>query len=501
MSRNRRRNKQKRADPVNYSESGASLVSTALGDLSYVLNSPEEDIEDNKDVLMGRSRQLSMGNALAVSAFKKFGTNVVGTGLKLKSMLDAEILRISEQQAEELEDKLEMYWEYWAETIECDFERQCNFYQLQSLAMLTKLRDGECFVALPFRRNPGEVFDLKIRVLDSALCTSPFGGAKKIINGVESDSQGVPVAYHFKKSYNSSEFVRIPIFGERTGRRNILMLMEKERPGQKRGVPILSPVIEELHQITKVRRAELKNIAVSTIFTGFITSDTTQKHVETKSELAKIVQEDGREIKLGAGNIWALPPGQKMEFANPNRQSASLDGFISSVAKNIGACIGIPYEVLMSSFNSSYSASRAALNEAWRTYSIHREWLISEFCQPIYAEFLDYIVAIGIIDLPGYKDNLLIRRAYQSSEWIGNSAGQIDPLKEVKASALKVQLGVSSLARESKALTGVDYEKTFKQRKREAKLELEIEEIKRKAREKKGGEAGVVVASGKEKGQ
>lgn len=500
MGRNRR-NRNKKADPVNYSESGASLISSALGDLSYVLNSTEEDIEDNKDILMGRSRQLSMGNALAVSAFKKFGTNVVGTGLKLKSMLDAEILGISEEQAEELENKLEMYWEYWAETIECDFERQCNFYQLQTLAILTKLRDGECFVALPFKSNPGEVFDLKIRVLDSALCTSPFGGAKKIVNGVESDSQGVPVAYHFKKRYDSSNFVRIPIFGEKTGRRNILMLMEKERAGQKRGIPIISPVIEELHQITKVRRAELKNIAVSTIFTGFLTSSTTQDHMKAKGGLAKLVEEDGREIKLGAGNIWTLPPGLKMEFANPNRQCASLEGFISSVAKNIGACIGIPYEVLMSSFNSSYSASRAALNEAWRTYLIHREWLISDFCQPIYAEFLDYIVDVGIIDLRGYKENLLIRRAYQGSEWIGNSAGQIDPLKEGKASALKIQMGVSSLARESKVLTGVDYEKTFKQRKRELKMELELEEIKRKARQRKGGETGVMVASGKKERQ
>lgn len=501
MGKNRKKNRYKRADPVNYSESGASLVSTALEDLSYILNSPEEDIEDNKDVLMGRARQLAMGNAMAVSTFQKFKTNVVGTGLKLKSMLDAEILGISEEEAEILEDKLETYWEYWVETIECDFDRQCNFYQLQALAILTKLRDGECFVALPFRKNIGDVFDLKIRILDSALCTSPFGGNKKIVNGVESDSQGVPVAYHFKKNYTSSEFVRIPIFGEKTGRRNILMLMDKERPGQKRGVPVISPVIEELHQVTKVRRAELKNIAVSTIFTAFITSATTSQHVETKSSLSKLKQEDGKEIKMGSGNIWTLPPGQKMEFANPNRQCASLDSFISSVAKSIGACVGIPYEVLISYFNSSYSASRAALNEAWRTYLNHREWLISDFCKPIYAEFLDYIVDIGLIDLPGYKENALKRRAYQGSEWIGNSAGQIDPLKEVKASAEKIRIGVSTLARETKILTGVDYEKTYKQRKRELKMELELEKIKRKVRQEKGGDTNVMVASSKKERQ
>ncbi|MBC2855371.1 phage portal protein [Cetobacterium sp. 2A] len=498
MRRNKKRNRTNKMDPVNYAESGASLVSTALSDLIHTLNSTEEDIEDNKDVLMGRSRQLAMGNALAISALKKFRTNVVGTGLKLKSTIDADILGISEEEAEKLEDKLESLWEYWAETTECDFEGQCNFYQLQSLSMLTKLRDGECFVALPFRRGPGEVFDLKIRILDSALCSSPTGTLKKIVNGIESDEQGVPVAYHFKKSYSSFDFVRISKFGSETGRRNILMLMEKERPGQKRGVPILAPVFEELHQITKVRRAELKNIAVSTIFTGFITSEGGSQHMATKSSLEKIVKEDGKEIKLGAGNIWALPPGQKLEFANPNRQCASLEVFISSVAKNIGACIEIPYEVLMSSFNSSYSASRASLNEAWRTYMLHREWHITEFCKPIYAEFLDYIVDKKIIELPGYRENLLMRRAYQSSEWFGNSAGQIDPLKEVKASVEKVRSGLSTLARESKILTGTDYEKTYKQRKREIKLEGELEKLKKEFR---GGEGNVLVASGQKKGE
>lgn len=483
MGKNKKnRNKKKRADPMGYSESGGSLVNTGLTDLVSHLTSTEEDIEYNKETLMARSRQLTMGNSLAVSAIKKFRTNVVGSGLKLKSSISADIAQISEEQAEELERKIEVLWEYWAESTECDFEGQNNFYQLQSLTMLTKMRDGECFVALPFRKNPNDIFDLKIRILDSGLCTSQMTYDKKIINGVESDWQGVPIAYHFRKSYDSFETVRISKFGERTGRRNLLVLMETERVGQKRGVPILAPIMEDIHQITKVRQAELKNILVSTIFSVFITSDNSKTHLKTKEELNNIVDEKDGTVKLGAGTITALPPGNKIEQANPNRQCASLESFISSVAKSIGACLEIPYEVLMSSFNSSYSASRAALNEAWRTYMLHREWHISEFCKPIYAEFLDYIVNNEILELPGYKENLLIRRAYQGSEWFGSSVGQIDPLKEVKASEVRLRCGLSSLARETKLLTGADYEKVYKQRKKEIHNELDLENIKKESR-------------------
>ena len=500
MGKNRKRNKnQNRADPMNYSHSGGSSINTALADLFSGINTPEEDIEENKEVLMGRSRQLAMGNALAISALKKIRTNVIGSGLKLKASIPADILGINEEEAEKIERKLETLWEYWAESTECDYEGQMNFYQIQSLVILTKLRDGECFVGLPFRKNLNDVFELKLRVLDSALCVNPSGSSEKVMNGVESDSQGVPIAYHFRKNYKSMDTVRISKYGSLTGRQNILVLMERERAGQKRGVPLLSPVMEELHQVTKVRRAELKNILVSTIFSVFVTSPDSKSTLKLKKDFNSLIDEKNEVVKLGSGTISVLPPGVKIEQANPNRQCASLDSFITSIAKNIGACLEIPYEVLMSSFNSSYSASRAALNEAWRTYMLHREWHIAEFCKPVYAEFLDYIVDSGIIELPGYKENLLIKRAYQGSEWFGSSVGQIDPSKEAKAAEIRLRCGLTSLTRETKLLTGADYETVLKQRRKEAQNELELNELKRKAREVKGGGENVMVESGKEK--
>ncbi len=59
-------------------------------------------------------------------------------------------------------------------------------------------------------------------------------------------------------------------YGKRTGRRNVLHLMCRERIDQRRGVPFLAPVIESLKQLGRYTDAELVAAVVSGMFTVFI---------------------------------------------------------------------------------------------------------------------------------------------------------------------------------------------------------------------------------------
>ena len=76
---------------------------------------------------------------------------------------------------------------------------------------------------------------------------------------------------------------------------------------------------------------------------------------------------------------------------------------------------------------------------------------------------MDECVEKGYIKLTGYKDNLLIRKAYLGAEWYGETQSQLDPLKEIRAAAERVALGVSTVATESRAINGSDWEDNFKQ--------------------------------------
>lgn len=455
---------------MNYTYHGASTTKNSLRNLDDNLYSADEDIGENLEILMARSRQLYMGSNVATGAIKRIRTNVVGRGVKLKSKINNEILKLSDEEVKKVQTEIQTLWNFWASSSEeCDITGQCNFYQLQSLAILTQLIDGECFVLMPFKKRKGNIFELKLQLVDSARCRTPHSNYAddKIRNGIEIDDDGRPVAYYFLKKYHSTEFIRVQAY-TKSGRKNIINLMEKERIGQRRGVPLLAPVIEALHQIGKFSNAELTNAVVSSIFSAFI------KKTENSSPVGKMLgvsqdknrpgeKDRGINLKMGTGTIFELEQGEDLIFADPKRPNANFDVFFTTICKEIGTALEIPLEVLTSHFNASYSASKAALEEVWKMYLMRREWLASQFCQPIFEELIDECVEKGFIKLKGYLDNPLVRKAYLCAEWYGETQSQLDPLKEVKAAAERISLGISTVATEARAINGSDWEDNFKQ--------------------------------------
>lgn len=466
---------------INYSYHGASITKNSLRNLDDNLYSADEDIGDNLEVLMARSRQLYMGSNVATGAIKKIRTNVVGRGIKLKSKINNEILKLPDIEVKRIQTEIQTLWNLWASSAdECDVTGQCNFYQLQSLAILTQLIDGECFVLLPFKKRKGNIYDLKLQFVDSARCRTPYSNYtnEKIKNGIEIDDDGRPVAYYFLKKYHSTEFIKVQAY-TKSGRKNVIAIMEKERIGQRRGVPLLAPVIEALHQITKFSNAELTNAVVSSIFSAFI------KKTENSSPVGKMMgvsqdanrpgeRDRGINLKMGTGTIFELEQGEDLIFADPKRPNANFDVFFTTICKEIGTALEIPLEVLTSHFNAYYSASKAALEEVWKMYLMRREWISAQFCQPIFEELIDECVAKGYIYLEGYEDNLLKRKAYLGAEWYGETQSQLDPLKEIRAAAERVALGVSTVATESRAINGSDWEDNFKQQALEKNMKKEL---------------------------
>lgn len=451
---------------LNYSQHGASTRKNAFREFDDNLYSADEDIGDNKEILMARSRQLYMGNAIAVGAIRKMRTNIIGTGIKLKPKINKKILELSDEEADEIQNRIQTIWELWANSTECDSERQSNFYQLQSLAFITQLIDGECFVLLPLKESNNDFFELKIKLIDSARCVTPYSSNVDAKNGVELNAAGEVVAYWFINDKLSLQPKRIQVTGK-NGRRNILVLMEKERIGQRRGVPLLAPVIEMLSQITKFTNAELMNAVVSSMFSVFITSDLNANPISDLFQEKQSEKENN--YSLGSGTIMELEPGQDVKFAEPTRPNTQFDNFLFSMCKQLGAALEIPVEVLLSNFNASYSASKASLEEVWKMYLMRRSWIVANFCQPIFEEWLDEAVAKGYIKLKGYFDNPLIRKAYQQAEWYGETQSQLDPYKEVKAAELRIATGISTVAREARAINGSDWKDNVEQRKIEKK--------------------------------
>lgn len=444
--------------------------------------SPKEDMDDNHDELMQKCRDTYYGAPIATSALKTTRTNVVGSGLKPRPNIDAEFLGLSEEEAANWERNTIREWNLWADSTSCDLERLNNFYELQQLAFLSWIMNGDVFALLPFNKRPNMPYDLRIQLVEADRVCNPMSYAfdtDKVVEGVERNEQGEIVAYHIcnvhpKGFYTKDKtWKKVLAYGPKTGRRNVLHCMMQERIGQNRGVPLLAPVIEAIKQLGRYTDAELMAAVVSGMFAVFIETPTPENKIgELGSESDE--EDEINEMSLAPGAILALNEGERANIANPGRPNTAFDGFVSSLCRQIGSAIEIPPELLLKQFTNNYSASRGALLEAWKTFRMYRAWLSNDFCQPIYEEWLAEGVAKGRIHAPGFFQNPLIRKAYSSCAWSGPSAGQLDPVKEANAAKIRVEEGFSTRQQETIEMNGGDFFENNRQRIREETVRREL---------------------------
>ncbi|MDC7288530.1 phage portal protein [Blautia schinkii] len=489
-----------------YDESGASRSKNSMKGWRARSLTPQEDIDQNLPTLRQRSRSLFMSAPLATSAIKTNRTNIVGQGLRLKSTIDAEFLHMTHEQAQEWQRAAEREFNFWASKKLCDATRVNNFYEIQQVACLNWLMNGDACCLIEYDKSAKKYFPygLRLHLIESDRVSTPQSAGtyvdlmarnpatkNRIFNGVEVDSRGKVVAYHICSSYPGSNlypkktWTRVKAFGDRTGSPNVLMIYESERAEQYRGVPYLAPVIESLKQLTRYSDAEMMAAVINGFFTVFVTSESgvTDQPFTGVTEEGDNVTDDDISYELGPGMVNVLQPGEKIEIADAKRPATNFDAFVSALAKYIGAALEIPYELLMKSFNASYSASRAAILEAWKAFKMKRTWLANDLCQPVYEMFLAEAIASGRLRAPGFFLDPLIKEAYCKAQWNGPAQGMIDPLKEVNAAEKRISLNLSTHDRETTEMTGGDFESNIRQLQREKKLIADLEPEKAAAPE------------------
>jgi len=445
----------------------------------------DTDLLGDLDLLRERSRDLIRNTPIATGAINTKVTNIVGSGLKLQSRIDNELLGITEDQAAEWESTTEKEFRMWADSQECDIERTLNFYESQDLAFRSTLESGDVFIVLPMVGRLGSPYKTKIQIIEADRISNPDNEAdsETLAGGIERDQNGAPIKYHIMDGHpgdllSTRNFTWTPVqaFGSKTGRRNVLHLYRKIRPGQTRGVPDLAPVIELIKQLGRYTDSEVSAAVISSFFTVFVKSEYTgstgslapmQPTTETGGKTSD------KDFRMSEGAILDLSPGEDIITANPGRPNDSFDPFILAISRQMGAALELPFEILVKHFTASYSAARAAMLEAWRYYIGRRNWLASKFCQPIYETWLTEAVAIGRISAPGFlSGDPLIKQAYLGSEWIGPPRGQIDPVKENKADELAEKMGWKTGATNT-AERGGDWETNQKQLAKEKKARMD----------------------------
>lgn len=444
-------------------------------------NDADTDILPDLAELREYSRDAARKIPIATGALKTKGTNVVGPGFRLKSQLDREFLQIPDDIADAWESNTEREFRLFWNSKDLDAARTLTGDAITRQVYDQKNLNGDVFVLLPHIIRPGSPYSLRLQVIEADRVTNADNAidTDTLAGGIRRDANGAPVEVHIlrhhpgnNRHFKNAKWDKRPFFGGKTGIRKVIHLYQQDRPGQTRGVPDLAPVLSVLKQLGRYTDAELMAAVISGYFTVFIETESgasTLNLDDFNTETGANNVDTDKDYKMGPGAIVEMVKGDKISDANPGRPNSQFDPFVLSILRQIGVALELPFELLIKHFTASYSAAKAALVEGWKYFVSERHWLAQNFLDLVFEVWMVEAVATGRIPAPGFFSDPAIKAAYLGAQWIGPAKGQLDEGREVKAAALRVKEGITTLEWETAQMTGGSWEKNHPQSAREHK--------------------------------
>lgn len=478
---------------VGYARHGASMESLPLDSWFTFPASPRDDCDKNQFLLRLRSRDLYMSSSFVGSILHARREGVIGRGLELDAKVDAEALGLELDEATRIERRIEAAFARWSRNVGTDGESLTAILRLAYFSMIV---NGDVIADI---NVDAEARSIRVSLVESdCLVTPPEEyGNERVRSGIELgpngrsvaywmatgflfNSDGFPVRYYRRRKFMAgfNALATGEFLFPRSGA--ILAHVPFERPGQLRGLPIVSRIIRDAKQTDRYMEAELDAAVVASKPALFRTHPAVEAQAEVDmmdsfgvapgpsvSETAEPPEHEPP-INYGNGLMVDLWDGADMKAFNPARPNPEYSEFINHKMAEISSSLGISSEVALKRWNASYSASRAALLDAQQGYEIDRALFVDQLLRPIYNAWLD--LHADELGLSGYYTDPARRSAWRCAEWIGEQLPNIDPTKEIDAAAKRVQLCVSTLAREAQVATGTDIAANIRQRGYEEKL-------------------------------
>jgi len=409
------------------------------------------------------SRDLNRNDPVASGATDTITFNIVGQGLGPQSRIRADRLGIPDNRAKQLQQQAEDAWDLWGR--HADAGNRMTIDELQFLAIRKVVEDGEILAIPVMSDEPWRPFSRCLEMIESERLDS-FSAAAP--HGIKVGPRGEPQTYYIRQvDWRTGMLTgeRIPIEArDLKGRPKIIHVFPSRRVGQLRGVPWFAPVISYFRDLNAYLEAEVVAARVSACLAVFITKmDPLQAGMAQGSG---VDAKGNRYQNLEPGLVGYLGIGEDIQVVDPKRPGNTFEPFLTGLLRLIGAALNLPYELLLKDFSkTNYSSARAALLEGRRMFMTWRNWFARRFLQPIYELVLEEAFARGLFEAPDWERNKV---EYCRCIWIGGGWGWIDPTKEVEASKMALDWGLSTLAEEA-AAQGRDWEETLEQRAREEK--------------------------------
>lgn len=437
--------------------------------------------------LRERSSQLFKDNLYARGLIRRLVTNEINIGIFPESSPFEEVLGVPEGSLGDWTDYVEDRYQLWcSDPRSCDRTGAMDMGALQRAARREALITGDVLVFL--YQNPKTGLP-SVQLLSGTKVRSPLHydlpEGYEIKHGVEMDAIGRHVAYWVTQKDGSTK--RLPAFGGRRGRRMAwLVYGTDKRLDDVRGEPLLSIILQSLKELDRYRDSAQRKAVINSILAMFIKKNEdragTLPMTNGAARRTKAVADD-KSNPTRSLNITEHIPGLVLDelqvgeepvFNGGEGTDINLGAFEEVIIQSIAWANEVPPEILRLAFSNNYSASQAAINE-FKLY-LNKFWseFSCSFCSPIYQEWFISEVLNRKIEAPGFLEawrDITKRDVYNAwvyADWYGTVKISTDPVKQIKGAEMAIANGLSTRAKESRAINGTKYSKNVKRLAREA---------------------------------
>lgn len=459
---------------------GAGLDGTLFKYQSRVIDARMAERE--KSIAGDRALEMYTNAAVPHGVLEGGITDVVGTGLTPIPNPMQSLTKMSAKKHEKYVETVMEAWEIFTKDSRnfCDVMRRNSDIRLQQYAEFSWRLAGIGVFQLIRRKEKFKPYDLEILAIDPyrLLTPSDKSSNNNIYDGVEIDQYGKPVAVWiarpekmaFYSSVSTKDCQRIPVFDEKTGLRNILLVCDTRNISEYRQDGILTPMLKELRDSQDAVDAVIVKYVLSNQLALFVQNQSDQLPENGTNWQDRITYTDAGMILHGTINeVPTILESSKQ----PSQQYELL---MRSILERLGMVTGKGYEDLTRQYQTSFSAAKANIGKAGIKNNMERLTLIETFCDPIMQAFQFELAVKGITkvsDINYFIDNLY---AYTRTSWLPQGEHIIDEYKRTNSNKLGIETGQLSYAT-IYGKENTDWKQAFRQ------VAIELQEVKKLEKE------------------
>lgn len=429
---------------------------------------PERDYLLDIPSYRSRGKQFSLDNEVAQMIIKSMEEWVIGNGLKLESEPNAKVLKQEgiTLNVQEFTDNIEARISVLKEARETSYSKMRNFSQEEKRAFTASNNGGAILVI--FRIVKGivnvELIDgIHIRHMAGGTDFNPtmLDNGNRVCNGIELSPSGEHVAYWIIN--HQYENVRIVAKSKSTGLRVAVLYggmdcgLDNTMP-----IPILAGLFQTLQQMDDYKTTTLQSAKSQNDIAYQVTTQIGGNDVNPVGDVIargqnwtpnsdiphdNFGQPMADKVRVETGKeTFLLGVGQEIKTLAKNEAELYFEAFWKTLFECVCAAAGMPPNVVLKRFDTSFSSARAAIKDWQHSLFLKRYTAGLGFNQPWYELQLDVDIRLGKISAPGYlkafsEGNSIVLAAYRKARWVGDNVPEIDEKKEVEA--MRAALGPS----------------------------------------------------------